>query len=403
VALALGVLSFALSAAGTVYAYRNSRLLDAEVDWSGIPWGLWPAAFVVVGVVVTVARPRILVGWGLLVAGFSVQVGVFGGAYAGWARLSALPLPLSGLAAWLGMVATGVFITTAPLVATRLPSGRPDTRMTRLTSRVSWVLGVALVAWWAFGDESLSINHMSGDVAGLPDLRNPLALVHPSRVVTQTITRALTIGLLGCFLTSIALVLARRRRASPSERAQLRWLGFGLAALPVGMACLNLANLIAPLTGTVADTVFGVVLIFGLGAIPVSIAVSVLKFRLFEIDRLISRTVVFAVVALVLGAMYAVLATLPSLVIGGSGDTPSWLVAASTLLAAALFSPLRRRVQRMVDRRFNRSRYDAERVLAGFSSQVREFTDVGMITSGLSGAVQGALQPAGVAVWVRGP
>lgn len=401
VAVALGVISLSLSVGSIVYSARNSRLLDAELDWSGLLWGLWPAAFVLVGAVVAVAQPRILVGWGLLIAGLATHITAFGGAYAGSARLSGRALPFSGLATWLGMVSTGVAVLMAPLVITRLPTGRPASRMARLTSRVSWVIGTGLVAWWAFGNDVLSINTMSGDGTSLPKLTNPLALVHPSRPVTSAITTCLTLGLLVCFVTSIAVVFARRRRALPSERAQLRWLATGLLALPAVAVTTTVLEAVAPLTPLVEDTLFLVLLVLGLGAIPVSIAVSVLRFKLFEIDRLISRTVVFGVVVIVLGSFYATLAVLPfTLVMGrGGGDTPSWVVAGSTLAAAALFSPLRRRVRRVVDRRFNRSRYDAELVVDRFAVQVRELTDVGTITSGLTGAVRTALQPAGVAVW----
>jgi len=401
-ALTLGVLSFVLAAAGAVYAYRNTRLVEGKIDWASGPlWQLWPLAVVVVGVVVAVARPQIFVGWGLLIAGFAIQVGVFGGAYAGWGRLSGSPAPLSGLAIWLALVANGVTAAMVPQVVTRLPSGRLDNRMTRITSRVSWVLGGALVAWWAFGNEVLSINSLSEGVNS-PGLPNPLALLHPSRSVTSLVTSSLTLSLLVCWVISIVLVLGRRRRASVVERAQLRWLGFGLLALPVVIGLSAVVHLIASSLAPLADSIL---LVLGLGAVPASIAISVLKFRLFDIDRLVSRTVVFGVVALVLGVVYAALTVLPYMLIVGAGsdDAPSWLVAASTLGTAALFSPLRRRVQRVVDRRFNRSRYDGEQVIERFSAQVRESTDLRAITSGLSFAVRNALQPARVAVWLSDP
>ena len=396
------MVSLVFDASGLVFAYRTTILLGAEVEWIGLVWQAWPLAVVVVGVVVAAAQPRILVGWGLLAAGLSIQVVVFGGAYGGWAHISDSPSPLAGVAIWAGMVATGVFVATAPLIVSCLPSGRPDTRPARTVARLSWVLGAALVGWWGLGDELLSVNTMS-EVA-TEGLENPFALIHFSRPVTVSITSGLTVALLGCFVTSIILVLLRRRRASAVERAQLRWLAAGLLVLPIVAIVTTLLGGSGAHPGWM-DVLVTIALVTGLGAIPVSIAISVLKFRLFEIDRLISRTVVFAVVALVLGALYAMLAILPfTLVVGmGGGDTPSWVVAASTLAAAALFSPLRRRVQRVVDRRFNRARYDAERVVERFSAQVREFTDVAAITAGLTGAVRGALQPAGVAVWLVQP
>jgi hypothetical protein len=144
-------------------------------------------------------------------------------------------------------------------------------------------------------------------------------------------------------------------------------------------------------------------MVLGLGAllVPITIGIAILRFRLFEIDRIVSRTVTYLLLVSVLAALYSLVVALPTSALGA--DTPSWVVAASTLAAAALFSPLRRVVQRMVDRRFNRSRYDAERVVERFASHVREFTDVATITSGLSSAVSGALHPSAVAVWWYSP
>jgi hypothetical protein len=400
-AVGVGVMSLVLNVVGVLFAYRNTTLLGGAVDWVGSAFLLWPLALVVVGTIVASARPRILVGWGLLTAGLSIQVVGVGGAYGGWARLSGSPAPLSQLAIWAGLLASGVFAAAAPLVVTRLPTGRPDTPAARVVSRLSWLLGSVLVAWWGFGGEKLSVNTVSGGAEGVDPLTSPVALIHLDQGVISSITTTLTLSVVACFVASIVLVLRRRRRASSVERAQLRWLAAGLLVLPIVVVVQLLAHELAELAwANLLDTLG---LVIGLGAIPVSIAISVLKFRLFEIDRLISRTVVFAVVALILGALYVALAILPFTLLAGIGGdgAPSWVVATSTLAAAALFSPLRRRVQRFVDRRFNRSRYDAERVIDRFSSQVRGFTDVDAIAAGLRGAVQGALQPSGVTVWVR--
>jgi hypothetical protein len=400
VAIALGVIGAVIFTLGIVYAYRNTLLVGSEVRWIHIAWGSFTATVVAVGVVISVARPRFFIGWGLLAVGLSIDVTAFGQAYGGWERLSGQGLPLSDLVVWLAMVASGVFPMMAPLVVTRLPLGRPDGRMARLTSRVSWVLGLALVGWWAIGNDVLTISMLSD--GALPRLPNPVALLHPDRAITAAITTTLTTGLVACWVTAALLVFVRRRRASAVERAQLRWLAYGCLGIPAVAAITLVVHFIAPSFEEAVSTVLFPVL--GLGAIPVSIAISVLKFRLFEIDRLISRTVVFAIVALVLGALYVALAILPfTLLVGVGGDgAPSWVVTASTLTAAALFSPLRRRVQRLVDRRFNRSRYDAERVIERFSAEVREFTDVDTIAAGVAGVVRGALQPARMAVWVRG-
>lgn len=133
--------------------------------------------------------------------------------------------------------------------------------------------------------------------------------------------------------------------------------------------------------------------------VPISIGVAILRYRLYEIDRVVSRTVSYATLLGVLGMLYAAAVALWTTMLGG-GDPPSWLVAAITLAAAGLFSPLRRRVQRVVDRRFNRTRYDAERVVEGFEWVVRDATDVDAITHEWTAAVRRILHPESVGLWM---
>jgi hypothetical protein len=139
------------------------------------------------------------------------------------------------------------------------------------------------------------------------------------------------------------------------------------------------------------------VLILGFAALPVSIGVGILKYRLYEIDRIISRTLAYAIVTGLLVGMYAGLVLLATDVL--SVHTPV-AVAASTLAAAALFNPLRSRVQRAVDRRFNRARYDADRTIAEFADRLKGTVDLASVQDDLTNAVHRALQPAHVSVWI---
>ena len=136
---------------------------------------------------------------------------------------------------------------------------------------------------------------------------------------------------------------------------------------------------------------------FAVAALPVGIGVGILKYRLYEIDRIISRTLAYALVTGLLIGVYAGLVLLATDVLALASPVA---VAASTLVAAALFSPLRRRVQRVVDRRFNRARYDADKTVAAFAARLKDAVDLDAVRDDLSGVVHQALEPAHVSVWI---
>jgi hypothetical protein len=142
------------------------------------------------------------------------------------------------------------------------------------------------------------------------------------------------------------------------------------------------------------------VLLIGVASLPVSIGVAILKYRLYDIDRIISRTLAYALVTGLLVGMYAGLVLLATRVL--SVDSPV-AVAASTLAAAAVFNPLRRRVQRAVDRRFNRARYDADQTVTAFAARLKDAVDLDSVQADLAGIVQQALEPDHVSLWISAP
>jgi hypothetical protein len=202
------------------------------------------------------------------------------------------------------------------------------------------------------------------------------------------------IGLLA-LLAFIVAFIARQalswRRSAGERRQQLKWLASGAA---VTVCCALLAFPSGALTG--AWALLGLAW-FGFAALPVSIGVGILKYRLYEIDRIISRTLAYAIVTGLLIGVYAGLVLLATRVLEVHGTVA---VAAATLAAAALFAPVRRRVQRLVDHRFNRARYDADRTVAAFSGRLTEALDLDSVRDDLAGTVQAALEPAHVSVWL---
>jgi hypothetical protein len=197
--------------------------------------------------------------------------------------------------------------------------------------------------------------------------------------------------LVACWLASLAGQALSYRRSSGERRQQLKWLLTGSA---VAFAGLGTAILFrgAPVAG-----VFGVV---GFLAVPLCIGVAILRYRLFAIDRIISRTLAYALVTGLLVGAYAGIVLLATRV--ASITTPV-AVAAATLAAAALFNPLRRRVQRAVDRRFNRARYDADAAVAAFAARLNDAVDLDAVRAELAEAVHRSVEPAHVWVWIRQP
>ena len=184
------------------------------------------------------------------------------------------------------------------------------------------------------------------------------------------------------------------RRSSGERRQQLKWVGAGAM---IAVVSLTIGLFFSQSTHGVGNVVWMLTRV-GIAAFPISLGVAMLKYRLFEIDRLISRTLAYAVVTSLVVGMYAGIITLTTKALGFR--TPI-AVAASTLAAVALFNPLRHRVQRLVDRRFNRARYDAVATVAAFTARLRDAVDLETVRSELLEVVNQAVEPAHASVWIR--
>lgn len=213
--------------------------------------------------------------------------------------------------------------------------------------------------------------------------------------------RLYPIFVLPAFASLLACAAApffRLRRASPVEREQLRWLAYacGFTVIAALVAALFAMLKVEPLVA-----VSGVVVLAAIAlGIPAAVGVAILRYHLFDIDRIISRTVSYGLVTVLLGGTFAAVVLVPTAVIG-SGRTPGWLVAAATLIAFGLFRPVVRRVRSVIDRRFNRSRYDAARTIEAFSARLREEVDIVALEAELRDVVNGTMQPEHVLVWLR--
>jgi surface polysaccharide O-acyltransferase-like enzyme len=227
--------------------------------------------------------------------------------------------------------------------------------------------------------------------AGLTVVDHPTGWFAAAESTTGLAIAALT-------LAFIARQALSWRRAAGDRRQQLKWLASGATISIVSLVlatALSTPGAAHTLTGLVGSVAW-----FGVAALPVSIGVAILKYRLYEIDRIISRTLAYAIVTGLLVGVYAGLVLLATEVL--RVHTPV-AVAAATLAAAALFSPVLRRVQHAVDRRFNRARYNAEQMVTEFAGRLQDAVDPDAVRADLAGVVLTALEPAHVSVWLSGP
>jgi hypothetical protein len=182
----------------------------------------------------------------------------------------------------------------------------------------------------------------------------------------------------------------RFRRSRGIERQQLKWFTYAAALAPLPFLAHDLAPSISGLLRTLI-----------LPLVPISIGIAILRYRLYEIDRILNRTLVYGLLTVVLGLCYAAGSLVFVLVAGPGSDPPSWLVAAATLAAAAIFRPARRRIQAAVDRRFNRRRYNTAQTIQAFSTRLRDQVDLDTLSTELLAVVDQTMEPTQVSVWLR--
>jgi hypothetical protein len=327
-------------------------------------------SFAVVGALIA-ARTGNRLGWLFLAAATVSAVTVLAAAYAGPAPTGNLPG-----AAWTGWLfgvilgPVGPLFFLAPLL---FPDGHPPSSRWRPVIWLAVLSGLGTSLCAALSSVEFGTN--------FPNLRDPATVVKP---LVMPYNLSQEVGLL-VLLVGVISMIVRFRRSGQEQRLQLKWVLYATAiAAVVVFVASDLTN--SPLLEF--EIVFPL--------IPVAVGVAILKYRLYDIDRLISRTLGYAIVTGLLVGLYAGLVLLATEVLSIKSPVA---VAASTLAAAALFTPLRRRVQHVVDRRFNRVRYDADQTVAAFAARLRDAVDLDAVRSDLLAAVTTAVEPAHLSVW----
>jgi hypothetical protein len=370
-------------------------LARQSLNSSGGSAPVWfSAAFAAVGFVVAWRKPRNPLGWLLLggavfltlsqdasfytVADFRLR---HGGLPLGWVAVLAQP----GWAVGIVLVGLGILL---------FPDGRPPSPRWR---PVLWVYLAAAMLYLA-GAALVTVGAIAGHHIRIDSSGNLLMLSHPTgSAAWWGAVEAVFFPVLAlCWLGSLVAQMISYRRSSGERRQQLKWLLSGSALAGVG---IPLTTWLSGMRGTlgVAGGIAGAATLL---ALPVCMGVAILRYRLFDIDRIVSRTLAYTIVTGLLLGLYAGLVLLATQVLSVSSPVA---VAAATLAAAALFNPLRRRVQRGLDRRFNRARYDADQTITAFAARLQGAVNLGTVRDDLTGVVHTVLEPSHVSVWIRRP
>ncbi len=334
--------------------------------------------------------PRNPIGWLLLASGLCWMTTAFHDAYLAYGEhLIHRPPPFVDYLALTGWVPGVTLITVFTLLL--FPNGTLPSRRWR---PVFWTAIIALATATLITD--ITPNAPNQPLVGIPPILHPLEHIAAKLGFVPVLIPLF-------LLVAGASLIVRFRRAAADDRAKLKWIAFGglvaviYFAFTVGMSVFfdKPGNPLGTFVHVLQSGVF-----FALAAIPITIGFAVLRYRLYEIDRIISRTLSYAGVSIVLAAVYVGVVLLPTSVLGSGHAAPPWLVAAGTLVVAVLFSPVRTKLQGAVDHRFNRRRYDAARVLEEFGIRLREHIDLDELRPALEDVIERTMQPATVRLWL---
>ena len=368
---------------GIVLAARNRQLDSGQV------LGVVLLTYPVVGGLIAARQPRNPIGWELCALGLCFTLQFSSDPYARYTLLTSPGSLPGGVAVALvgGLTFAPIFVLTVVLLPLSFPTGRLLGPRWRLV--VACGLAFMLLALVGNG-----LHPGNLVVSGVGTVRSPIAVPAAWTPLLDHLLDLAALFLIPSIGGAVASVVVRFRRARGVERQQLKWCSYAAALIPLPFIAHDL------LPPPIYTTLFIVIL----PLLPISIGIAIRRYRLYEIDRIINRTVVYGLLTAILGTGYAgVVLGLAQLFGGINRPPPSWAVAGATLAVAAAFRPAQRRVQAMVDRRFNRRRYDAARTVEAFVARLRQQLDLDALTTELLAVVDQTMQPARASLWLRQP
>ena len=368
-------------------AHPHTHTFDSWLDST-----LNAVFFSTVGAIVASRRSENLVGWLLCLYGLAQSISHFSGQYAIYALLAQPDSPPAGEAmAWVYSWLVPIIIGFSVFFILLFPTGRLPSRRWR------WVMWLT-VTFILVG--AISGAFSPGPVYGLGPIRNPLGIQGFSNVYNSILYNMVATFLL---VAAALSVFMRLRRAIGVERQQIKWFAYAAAATVMGLV---LAYVIPEVIDVPLwfERIGYAILLSLIPAMPISIGIAILRYRLYDIDRIINRTLVYGSLTALLAVVYLGGVTATQAIfrtLTGEREQPQLAIVVSTLIIAALFNPLRRRIQAFIDRRFYRRKYDARKTLEAFSAKLRDETDLDALSDDLVGVVRETMQPAHVSLWLR--
>ena len=388
VALSVALIVGGFSLSQTVSTAVSGSAVGGETDDSSVVTDLFTLlAFSIVGAIIASRQPRNAIGWIFCGVGVTVGLNSFAGDYADfWLASGFGNTGFGESAAWLSSWAWSLllYIPTSSVLLL-FPDGRLPSPRWR---PVAW--GVALGA--AGGVAGLALK--AGPLADFPQVSNPYGVDSPVVGIVWVVG---SIVAAGSMVASAASLIVRLRRSRGEQRQQIKWLAYAGAVLVVA---IGVGALTIPWSVPASIMIMSVAML----GLPVFTGIAIIKHRLYDIDLIINLTLVYAILSATLVAVYfggIVVLQRVFTTLTGQDNLPQFAIVASTLAIAALFDPLRRRIQSFIDRRFYRRKYDARKTLEGFSAKLRDETDLDALSEDLVAAVRETVQPTHVSLWLR--
>lgn len=362
-----------------------------EVFFTDTIFTLAGILFAAVGAFIVTRHPRNLIAWLMMAPGLL--------AFEALAKLPPPPSPgfLEYVGIYFSSVSWVLIVFPVALLIALFPTGRPVSIRWRWQTWLAtgmpgfFLIFVAFATYWS-----------DNEIETPWSIRNPIGFITVDPFENEIFTTIWTAALAAVVAGAAVAMVVRYRRARYEERQQIKWLLFAVAMFATGFVSEALVG--ESSTNEALSRLLGVGFSVGLMFIPIAIAIALLKYKAFDIDLVIRRTLSYTAVTIVLVAVYlgSVIAS-QTLLESAFGFASTIGIAISTLIVAALFNPLRRRIQGWVDRRFNRSRYDIDQVLAEFADRLKDRVDINQIRIDLTGVISQTLHPSAIGMWVFEP
>jgi uncharacterized membrane protein YhdT len=390
-AWALCALSLVLTALSLLLLILNLSYPNAHLYEPWLDNTLTAISYAPVGALIASRHPENPVGWLLCLYGFVISLSYFSAEYAIYALLAQPDsLPAGEAMAWVFSWMLPLVIGFSTLSYLLFPTGRLPSRRWRWAVWLTVAFIVVGVLLGAFS---------SGPLSDLGPIQNPLGIVSLADIYSAILYTTFSVLLVAV----ISSVFVRLRRAGGVEHQQIKWFAYAVAANAIAVVVAYV------IPGLIETPLWFERVGFALNnivipAIPIAIGIAILRYRLYDIDLLINRTLVYGSLTLMLALVYFGGVTATQAVftaLTGQEQQPQLAIVISTLVIAALFTPLRRRIQSFIDRSFYRSKYDARKTLEALSAQLRDETDLNALSEDLVGVVRETMQPAHVSLWLR--